>query len=199
MPALLAALAVVVAAVGLAAVWTNDLRLLADLLRLAGSGGRPPPVGAQGPFSLAGPLLGEVAFVSQTLGERAEEVNRLRRAEESILERLPDPLIVLAPDRGVRRTQRSGAGGVRAGYRRGAAPPGIAGGDRSRAGGRRAWAAASGGNEHSGAGAARGARDRFGPGQCYRGRARRAGGAFGSHAGARGGAHAGGFRGEREP
>lgn len=106
-PALLAALAVVVAAVGLAAVWTNDLRLLADLLRLAGSGGRPPPVGAQGPFSLAGPLLGEVAFVSQTLGERAEEVNRLRRAEESILERLPDPLIVLAPDRGVRRTNEA--------------------------------------------------------------------------------------------
>src|SRR5271168_1928446 len=71
-PALIAALAVLVAAVGLATVWTNDLRLLGDLLHLAGSGGRvSPPIGAQGPFSLSGPLLGEVAFVSQTLGARA--------------------------------------------------------------------------------------------------------------------------------
>jgi len=107
-PALIAALAILVAAVGLATVWTNDLRLLGDLLRLAGSGGRvATPIGARGPFSLSGPLLGEVAFVSQTLGERAEEVDRLRRAEESILERLPDPLIVLAPDRTVRRTNEA--------------------------------------------------------------------------------------------
>jgi two-component system phosphate regulon sensor histidine kinase PhoR len=107
-PALLAGIAVLLAAFGLATVWTNDLRLLADLLHLAGSGGRvAPPRGGPGPLSLSGVLLGEVAFVSQTLGDRAEEVDRLRRAEESILERLPDPLIVLGPDRGVRRTNEA--------------------------------------------------------------------------------------------
>jgi len=49
-------------------------------------------------------VLGEIAFVAQTLGERTELVDRLLRAEEFILERLPDPLIVLGPDRQVRRT-----------------------------------------------------------------------------------------------
>ncbi len=39
-PALWAAGAVVMASFGLALVWTNDLRVLADLLHQAGSGGR---------------------------------------------------------------------------------------------------------------------------------------------------------------
>jgi two-component system phosphate regulon sensor histidine kinase PhoR len=100
-PALLAALAVIAAAFGLALVWTNDLRALAELLHQAGSGGR---VGTNpAPLSLSSEVLGELAFVSQTLGARADEVDRLRRAEESILERLPDPLIVLGADRAVRR------------------------------------------------------------------------------------------------
>jgi two-component system phosphate regulon sensor histidine kinase PhoR len=100
-PALLAACAVIAAAFGLALVWTNDLRALAELLHQAGSGGR---VGnSPAPLSLSSEVLGELAFVSQTLGARADEVDRLRRAEESILERLPDPLIVLGADRAVRR------------------------------------------------------------------------------------------------
>jgi len=37
-PALYAAVAVILAAIGLALVWTNDLRLLADVLHLAGTG-----------------------------------------------------------------------------------------------------------------------------------------------------------------
>ena len=107
-PALIAAIAVVFAALGLALVLTNDLRVLAELLHVVGSGGRGAtlPPGAA-PLSLSAQVLGEVAFVSQTLGERADEVDRLRRAEESILERLPDPLIVLGPDRAVRRANAS--------------------------------------------------------------------------------------------
>jgi two-component system, OmpR family, phosphate regulon sensor histidine kinase PhoR len=107
-PALIAATAVVFAALGLALVLINDLRVLAELLHVVGSGGRGaiPPAGAA-PLSLSAQVLGEVAFVSQTLGERADEVDRLRRAEESILERLPDPLIVLGPDRAVRRANAS--------------------------------------------------------------------------------------------
>jgi two-component system phosphate regulon sensor histidine kinase PhoR len=101
-PALWAAGAVVLTALGLALVWTNDLRVLSELLHLAGSG---VPVASGGAsFSLSPQLLGEVAFVTQALGARADEVDRLRRAEASILERLPDPLIVLGADRSVRRS-----------------------------------------------------------------------------------------------
>jgi two-component system phosphate regulon sensor histidine kinase PhoR len=101
-PALWAACAVVLAALGLALVWSNDLRVLSELLHLAGSG---VPVSSSGAsFTLSPQVLGEVAFVTQALGARADEVDRLRRAEESILERLSDPLIVLAADRSVRRS-----------------------------------------------------------------------------------------------
>jgi two-component system phosphate regulon sensor histidine kinase PhoR len=103
-PAFIAGAAVVAGALFLALVWTGDLRELADRLRLAAIGAplesNPPRRSA---FVISAEVLGEVAFVSQTLGARADEVDRLRRAEESIVERLPDPLIVLGPDRAVRR------------------------------------------------------------------------------------------------
>lgn len=102
LPALIAAIAIVLAALALALVWINDLRLLADVLHLAGTGEAAGP-GAILPLSLTPRVLGEIAFVTQTLGERSEQVDRLQRAEEFILERLPDPLIVLGPDRQIRR------------------------------------------------------------------------------------------------
>ncbi len=113
-PALWAAAAIVLASLGLAMVWTHDLRLLADLLHLAGSGsgsgsgsgwgsGEGRLGSMQVPRSLSPQVLGEVAFLAQELRARADELDRLRRAEEGILERLPDPLIVLGPDRSVRR------------------------------------------------------------------------------------------------
>ena len=52
-------------------------------------------------------MLTAAEALSQTLAERSDEVDRLRRGEESILERLPDPLIVLGPDRAVRRTNEA--------------------------------------------------------------------------------------------
>jgi two-component system phosphate regulon sensor histidine kinase PhoR len=107
-PALAAAAAVVAAALGLALLWTHDMRVLGELLHRAGTGGGAVGGGdaavRHGNLALPPELMGEVAFVSQTLGAREEELGRLRRAEESILERLPDPLIVLGPDRAVRRT-----------------------------------------------------------------------------------------------
>jgi two-component system phosphate regulon sensor histidine kinase PhoR len=107
-PGLVAAAAVLAGSFGLALLWTNDLRLLAELLHMAGSGRAPPGPGAQSlPVALPQKVLGEVAFVSQAVGEQAQEVSRLRRAEESILERLPDPLIVLGPDRSVRRANEA--------------------------------------------------------------------------------------------
>jgi two-component system phosphate regulon sensor histidine kinase PhoR len=104
LPACLAGAAVVAGAFMLALVWTSDLRQLADMLRLAAIGA---PVESTPPgrsvFVLSAEVLAELAFVGQTLGARSDEVDRLRRAEESIVERLPDPLIVLGPDRAVRR------------------------------------------------------------------------------------------------
>jgi len=99
-PALLAMAAVVLAAAGLAFMWTSDLRLLADLLHRAGTGDRG---GGIGPRSLPPEVMGEVQLLSEALGARAALVDRLLRAEEGILERLPDPLIVLGADRAVRR------------------------------------------------------------------------------------------------
>jgi len=100
LPALLCAGMVVLAATGLAVMWTSDLRLLADLLHRSGTGDRS---GGIGPRSLPPEVMGEVQLLSEALGARAALVDRLLRAEEGILERLPDPLIVLGADRGVRR------------------------------------------------------------------------------------------------
>jgi two-component system phosphate regulon sensor histidine kinase PhoR len=103
-PALLAALVVLATAFGLALVWTNDLRTLAELLHSVSTGGAlATPVPGAGPMSMSPQILGEVQQLSATLGERTALVDQLLRAEESIVERLPDPLVVLGADRAVRR------------------------------------------------------------------------------------------------
>lgn len=110
LPTLLAGVAVLFAAVGLALIWTNDLRLLGDLLHVAGAGGHAePPYASQRPRTdpLLGPIYSELTQLSLSVRANASEVDRLRRAEESILERLPDPLIVLGPDRAVRRANEA--------------------------------------------------------------------------------------------
>ena len=104
LPALIAGLAVMAAAVGLAMLWTHDMQVLGTLLHSVGTGTKTTPSTPYRNLAFSPQLLGEVALVSQTLGDREAELDRLRRAEESILERLPDPLIVLGPDRAVRRT-----------------------------------------------------------------------------------------------
>jgi two-component system phosphate regulon sensor histidine kinase PhoR len=103
-PALLAAAIVTLTAFALALVWTRDLRALAELLHSVSTGGAPPgAVPGAGPMSMSPQILGEVQQLSATLGERSALVDQLLRAEESIVERLPDPLVVLGADRAVRR------------------------------------------------------------------------------------------------
>jgi two-component system phosphate regulon sensor histidine kinase PhoR len=104
MPVLFASAIVVLAAFGLALVWTNDLRALAKLLNRVATGTNGSAVlhGA-GPMSMSPQILGEVQQLSAMLGERTAMVDQLLRAEETIVERLPDPLIVLGADRSVRR------------------------------------------------------------------------------------------------
>ncbi len=102
--ALLAAAIITIYAFGIALIWTNDLRALAALLHRVSTGthDRTRLQGA-GPMSMSPQILGEVQQLSATLGERTALVDQLLRAEETIVERLPDPLIVLAADRSLRR------------------------------------------------------------------------------------------------
>jgi two-component system phosphate regulon sensor histidine kinase PhoR len=99
--ALAAAAAVTAASLGMAMVWAADMRLLGDMLQRAGSGERLAP--AQPPILLSTRVLGEAQLVSDRLAERAAQVERLLRAEEAIVERLPDPLIVLGTDHSIMR------------------------------------------------------------------------------------------------
>jgi two-component system phosphate regulon sensor histidine kinase PhoR len=103
-PALGACALVVTTSVILALIWTNDLRALAELLhRVSLASNGPIALPGAGPMSLSPQILGEVAQLSTMLGERNAMVDQLLRAEESIVERLPDPLVVLGADRSVRR------------------------------------------------------------------------------------------------
>ena len=99
--ALTVACATTLAACIMALVWTQDMRLLADILHRAGSGDRLVP--DRSPALLPNHVLSEAQLLSDRLAERAGQVERLLRAEESIVERLPEPLIVLGLDRTVQR------------------------------------------------------------------------------------------------
>ena len=85
-----------------AAVWLGNLARLAEALRRAAAEDarlvppRPPPT----PLLPAVREIAEgVARLARTLAERGELVGQLRRADEAIVESLPDPLLVLSPAR----------------------------------------------------------------------------------------------------
>ena len=86
-------------------VWARDLALLAETARRA----TEDEPGAT--FAVAGtPRLRPIESINRdierlarAMSSRAAQVERLRRADETIVERLPDPLIMLAADRRVRR------------------------------------------------------------------------------------------------
>jgi two-component system phosphate regulon sensor histidine kinase PhoR len=88
--------------VGLA--WLGDVARLRASLREAATG---TIVQKRRLWLLPSDLVTAIAALGQGLAARTDEADRLRRAEESILERLPDPLIVLGPDRAVRRTNEA--------------------------------------------------------------------------------------------
>ena len=98
-PALVAGLLIASAALGLGVLWTRRAGLLATQLRAIRQGG---PVAAT-PAWLGEAIEDEMLALNDALGERTALVNRLLRAEESIVERLPDPLLVLGRDRSVLR------------------------------------------------------------------------------------------------
>ncbi|CAA9213333.1 MAG: Phosphate regulon sensor protein PhoR (SphS) [uncultured Acetobacteraceae bacterium] len=94
-------LACAAAALLLGRVWIGDLARLAEALRRAAAeDGRVPEAAARAPLL---PAVREVADgvsrLARNLAERGELVGRLRRADEAIVEGLPDPLLVLSPNR----------------------------------------------------------------------------------------------------
>jgi two-component system, OmpR family, phosphate regulon sensor histidine kinase PhoR len=84
-------------------VWGRDLDLLIDQVRRIASDDSGPLVETESPVLMAA-LSREVERLARRLATRAALQEQHRRADTLILERLPDPVIVLARDRSVRRT-----------------------------------------------------------------------------------------------
>jgi two-component system phosphate regulon sensor histidine kinase PhoR len=99
-PAMLALTLVAAGALVLARIWLGNLARLAEAIRLAEEGTGELPA-LQGPALL--PSVEEIAQAVQRLTrrmrERGELVGQLRRADAAIVEKLPDPLLVLGTNR----------------------------------------------------------------------------------------------------
>ncbi len=103
--ALAGIVAIVLAALVIAGVWSRDLETLGETVRLAAA---DEPGGASEVqrgllFPSHTRIARAVERLARTTATRAELVGRLQRADGAVVELLPDPLIVLAADRSVRR------------------------------------------------------------------------------------------------
>jgi two-component system phosphate regulon sensor histidine kinase PhoR len=86
------------AAVGLAWVWVRNLAQMAQALRRAQEGHfHPPQVTALLPLEAT--VAEQIHRLTLSLAEGSRLVGLLRRSDEAIVDALPDPLLVLAPDR----------------------------------------------------------------------------------------------------
>ncbi len=102
-PALLGIAVSLGTAAAFAMVWMRDQDLLVRTVRRVAAE-EPGPVLAFESVVLLDPLGREIDRLSRQLATRAALQEQHRRADTLILERLPDPVIVLARDRSVRRT-----------------------------------------------------------------------------------------------
>jgi two-component system phosphate regulon sensor histidine kinase PhoR len=100
-PALVSAVVTLAAASLLALHWWRDLEALKQGVRRIAAN---EPIGQRRP-ELPGleRLFAELERLGRRVAARATLVEQLRRADTSVVERLPDPLIVLGEDRGARR------------------------------------------------------------------------------------------------
>ena len=98
-PALAAGLLILVAMAAISMLWHRDLALV-----LAALGRTTGETTARAWLPATARIERQALLVSRSLAARATEVERLLRAEAGIVERLPDPLLVLGADRGIRRT-----------------------------------------------------------------------------------------------
>ena len=88
---------------GFAVVWVRDLDLLGDVVRGMAGDEEGQPVRLPPGLKLMEGLGQDLDRLARRVEARTALVQRFRRADEAILERLPDPLIVLSPDRTVQR------------------------------------------------------------------------------------------------
>lgn len=103
--ALLGAAACVAAGLLIAAIWVRDVDMLSETIRQAALENSAALAQAAASPRLA-PIeraTRNIERLSRTLANRAAMVGQLLAANEAIVERLPDPLLVLGPDRSVRR------------------------------------------------------------------------------------------------
>jgi two-component system, OmpR family, phosphate regulon sensor histidine kinase PhoR len=98
-PAALALLCCAAAAGTIAWLWIGDLARLSEALRLATQAeGQIDPRAADSLLPGIAEIGSGVSRLARSLAARHAELGQLRRADEAIVERLPDPLLVLAPD-----------------------------------------------------------------------------------------------------
>jgi two-component system, OmpR family, phosphate regulon sensor histidine kinase PhoR len=101
-PALAGIVASILIAGAFSLVWGRDLELLTDQVRRVASDDSGPVTEAESAVMMDA-LGREIERLSRRLAARAALQEQHRRADTLILERLPDPVIVLARDRTVRR------------------------------------------------------------------------------------------------
>jgi len=106
--------ATLLAALVLGLCWARDLDLLAEAVHHIGADGTLPP---GSPVLPGMRRLGvDLERLARRTAARTALIEQLRRTDGTVVERLPDPLIVLAEDRGVRRANsaaRDAFGAVR--------------------------------------------------------------------------------------
>jgi len=99
-PVVVALLACTLWSLALARIWIGNLARLAESLRHAAAEDGMLADPGRAPLLPAVEEIAEgVARLARSLAERGALVGRLRRADEAIVENLPDPLLVLSPDR----------------------------------------------------------------------------------------------------
>jgi two-component system, OmpR family, phosphate regulon sensor histidine kinase PhoR len=102
-PAMVTAATIVLAMFAFVLIWVRDVDVLIDTLRQVATDDPNAATASAPGLALMEAVGREVERLMRRVAHRSALVEQLRRADETILERLPDPLIVLAMDRSVRR------------------------------------------------------------------------------------------------
>jgi two-component system phosphate regulon sensor histidine kinase PhoR len=100
--ALFAAAVIAAASFGLALLWARDVEVLAEAARLAAAGKIITPAISPAIAPL-GQLEREIERIGRARAEDVAQLARQRAADDGVVERLPDPLILIGADRALRR------------------------------------------------------------------------------------------------
>jgi two-component system phosphate regulon sensor histidine kinase PhoR len=103
LPTLVAAACVATAALVAAALWVRDLDRLTAVLDSAYPSAPNPARDLLPMLKPVGRIAGRIERMARSLAQRADEVGEALRANETIIERLPDPLLVLDAQRAAHR------------------------------------------------------------------------------------------------